>query len=203
VTDTARRGRPPGTSRRELELIALRLFTEQGYDETTVDQIAEQAGISGRTFFRYFTAKSEVLFAELDTRLEVVRTCLDRTPDDVPMMRAVRDAVVRASHYLPAEVPELRARTQLLAAVPELSARTAGHYAAWERVVAEFVARRTDRPAGSLYPVAVGRATLATCRAAYDTWVERPEADLTVSLEAALRALEAGFDPVALPPDAG
>ncbi|HXP58538.1 MAG TPA: TetR family transcriptional regulator, partial [Streptosporangiaceae bacterium] len=50
----ARRGRPPGTSRRTLELIALRLFTEQGFDETPIEQIAAEAGVSRRTFFRYF-----------------------------------------------------------------------------------------------------------------------------------------------------
>ena len=53
-----RRGRPPGTSRRALELIALRLFTEQGFEETTIDQIAAEAGISRRGFFRYFDSKA-------------------------------------------------------------------------------------------------------------------------------------------------
>ena len=62
-----RRGRPPGTSRRELELIALRLFAAQGFEETTVDQIAVRAGISRRAFFRYFDSKPDVLWAEFDT----------------------------------------------------------------------------------------------------------------------------------------
>src|SRR5215475_13956472 len=61
-----RRGRPPGTSRRKLELIALRLFTEQGFDETPIEQIAAEAGVSRRTFFRYFSSKSSVLWGEFD-----------------------------------------------------------------------------------------------------------------------------------------
>ncbi|HEX7161049.1 MAG TPA: TetR family transcriptional regulator, partial [Trebonia sp.] len=50
----ARRGRPRSTSRRELRLIALRLFASRGFDNTTIEQIAAEAGVSERTFFRYF-----------------------------------------------------------------------------------------------------------------------------------------------------
>ena len=68
-----RRGRPPGTSRRELELIALRLFTQQGFDNTTIEQIAAEAGVSKRTFFRYFSSKSSVLWSEFDHEVDVIR----------------------------------------------------------------------------------------------------------------------------------
>src|SRR5262249_58718973 len=67
-----RRGRPPGTSRRKLELIALRLFTEQGFDETPIEQIAAEAGVSRRTFFRYFSSKSNVLLGEVDAAGEAI-----------------------------------------------------------------------------------------------------------------------------------
>jgi hypothetical protein len=74
----------------------------------------------------------------------------------------------------------------------------ATHYDAWERAISDFVASRTGQPAGSLYPLAVGRATLAACRAAYDRWADRADADLTLYLDAALTALAAGFAPDAL-----
>jgi hypothetical protein len=77
--------------------------------------------------------------------------------------------------------------------VPALMASAAVHYDAWERAVSDFVARRTGQPADSLYPLAVGRATLAACRAGYDRWAVHADADLTVYLDAALRALAAGF----------
>ena len=64
-----RRGRPRGTSARALELIALRLFTDQGFEQTTVDQIATAAGVSRRTFFRYFDSKSDVLWSEFDAEV--------------------------------------------------------------------------------------------------------------------------------------
>jgi hypothetical protein len=69
------------------------------------------------------------------------------------------------------------------------------HYGAWERAISDFAATRIGQPAGSLYPLAVGRATLAACRAAYDCWTARADADLTFYLDAALAALAAGFEP--------
>ena len=60
-------------------------------------------------------------------------------------------------------------------------------------MVVDFVARRTRQPAGSHYPLVVGRAVLAACRAAYDRWAACTDADVTVYLDAALRALAAGF----------
>jgi TetR/AcrR family transcriptional regulator, regulator of mycofactocin system len=86
----------------------------------------------------------------------------------------------------------------LISTVPELAASATTHYDAWERAVAEFVARRSGQPADSLYPLAAGRATLAACRAAYERWAARADADLTLYLDAALRALSAGFDDAAL-----
>jgi TetR/AcrR family transcriptional regulator, regulator of mycofactocin system len=188
-----RRGRPRGTSARALELIALRLFTEQGFEETTVDQIATAAGVSRRTFFRYFDSKADVLWNEFDAEVDTIRRLLARTPDRMSIMEGVRRAVLAANHYRAQDVPELRMRVSLLSSVPELIASAAIHYDAWERAVVDFVARRSGQPADSLYPLAVGRAVLATCRAGYDRWAARADADLTVYLDAALRALAKGF----------
>lgn len=191
----SRRGRPPSTSARALRAIALRLFTDQGFEETTIEQIAAEAGVSERTFFRYFGSKASVLFSEFETEVEVIRAALSRVPADVPMMDSIRTAVVSANHYRADDVPDMRMRMNLFATVPALAASAAEHYEAWERAISEFAAVRLAQPAGSLLPLAVGRATLATCRAAYDRWAARADADLTVYLDAALTALAAGFAP--------
>lgn len=189
----APRGRPPGTSARELEVIALKLFAEQGFHETTVDQIAAAAGITKRTFFRYYDAKSDVLWNEFDHEVETIRALLAAMPEDVPVMEAVRRAVLEANHYRAEDVPELRMRMSLLSTVPDLAASATIHYDAWERAVAAFVARRAGQPIESLYPLVVGRSVLAACRAAYERWSARADADLTVYLNAGLRALAAGL----------
>jgi mycofactocin system transcriptional regulator len=176
-----------------LEVIALRLFAEQGFHETTVDQIAAEAGVSRRTFFRYFDTKPSVLWNEFDAEVATIRATLAEMPDTLPIMDAVRQAVIAANHYRAEDVPELRMRMSLIGTVSELAASAAVHYDAWERAVSDYVARRTGRPADSLYPLVVGRVVLAACRAGYDRWAARADADLTVYLDAALHALGAGF----------
>ena len=194
----ARRGRPPGTSARDLEVISLRLFTEVGFEETTVERIAAAAGVSKRTFFRYFDSKADVLWHAFDGEVRALRAAFADVPAGVPVMAAIRQAVVGVNRYRADDVPELRTRMNLIGSVPALAASAANHYDAWERAVSEFAASRLDRPADSLYPLAIGRATLAVCRSAYDRWAERADADLTVYLDRALRALAAGFDQAAL-----
>ncbi|MEV5647059.1 mycofactocin system transcriptional regulator [Nocardia sp. NPDC052254] len=200
-TRPSRRGRPPETSARALEVAALLLFGDQGFHDTTVEQIAAAAGVSRRTFFRYFDSKTEVLWHEFDTEVETIRTTLTHAPTDVPIMAAIRHAVLAANHYRAEDVPELRLRMHLLSSVPDLIASAAVHYDAWERAISDFVATRTGRPAHSLYALGVGRATLAVCRSAYDHWTERADDDLTVYLDTALRGLESGFrDEILLSP---
>ncbi len=164
----ARRGRPPGTSARELEIIALRLFTAQGFDDTTVEHIAAAAGVSRRTFFRYFESKADVLWHEFDGEVRALRAAFAAIGPDVPLMEAIRRAVVGVNAYSADDVPELRTRMNLIGSVPALQASAAQHYDDWERAVSEFAAARLRQPANSLYPLAIGRATLAVCRSGYD-----------------------------------
>jgi mycofactocin system transcriptional regulator len=188
-----RRGRPPGTSARNLELIALRLFTANGFDETTVEQIAAEAGVSRRTFFRYYDTKAAVLWHEFDQEVDELRTAFAHVDDNIAMMEAIRQVIVSVNRYSAADVPELRMRINLIGSVPALQASAAPHYDAWERTVSEFAAARTGRPPDSLIPLAIGRATLAACRAAFDQWVVQADAHLTIYLDEALSALGTGF----------
>lgn len=176
-----------------MELIALELFGEQGFEETTVEQIAGRAGVSSRTFFRYFDSKSSVLWHQFDHEVEALRSAFANVPDDLPLMDAIRLVVVGVNRYRAEDVPELRARMHLIGGVPALQASSAPHYEAWERAVSEYAARRLAEPVDALVPLAVGRTTLAACRSAFDRWVAVGDADLTVYLDASLGALATGF----------
>jgi mycofactocin system transcriptional regulator len=174
-------------------LIALRLFSENGFDETTIDQIAAEAGVTQRTFFRYFPTKASVLWSDFDSEVSTIKAALARSSAGLPMMDAIRKAVVSANYYRAEDVPELRMRYNLIGTVPTLQSSAGTHYDAWERAVSEFAAGRLGLPADSLYPLAIGRAVLAACRAAYERWSARADTDLTVYLDAALTALAGGF----------
>ncbi|HZE66431.1 MAG TPA: mycofactocin system transcriptional regulator [Sporichthyaceae bacterium] len=193
MDEVPRRGRPPGTSGRELEVAALRLFTDLGYDETTVEDIAAAAGVSRRTFFRYFDSKAAVLWGDFDAEVTELRAAFDAIAPDVAMMQAIRQVVVGVNHYRAADVPELRLRMSLIAAHPGLAAEALRHYDAWEREVARFAATRLGVAADELYPLAIARTTLAAARAAFERWAVLADADLPVYLDAALAALADGF----------
>ena len=173
-------------------------LASDGFDDTTVERIAAAAGVSERTFFRYFDSKADVLWHAFDGEVRALGAALRAVKAEVPMMAAIRQAVVGVNRYRAEDVPELRTRMNLIGSVPALQASAARHYDAWEQTVSEFAAGRLGLPADSLYPLAIGRATLAVCRSAYERWAERADADLTVYLDEALRALCVGFDPVSL-----
>lgn len=188
-----RRGRPPATSARELELAALHLFEERGFDHTTVEDIAAAAGVSRRTFFRYFDTKADVLWHAFDDEVSALRAALDDLGPDQPLMDAIRDAVVSVNHYTAADVPELRRRINLISTVPALQASAVVHYDAWERAIIDYAGHRLGEPATALRPLAIGRATLAVCRAAYEIWVTRADANLTHYLSQAIDSMARGF----------
>lgn len=158
-----------------------------------MEQIAEEAGVSSRTFFRYFESKAHVLWYEFDDEVTRLRVAFAAAPPDVPLMEAIRQVVVGVNTYAAEDVAELRTRMNLIGTVPALQASAAPHYDAWEREVGEFAAGRLGRPRDSLIPLAVSRTTLAACRAAFDRWVAEAGSDLTTYLDVALRALGNGF----------
>jgi len=92
VTTPSRIGRAPATTHGELSAIALELFLERGYEETTVDDIAAAAGIGRRTLFRYFPSKNDLPWGDFDALLAIMRAHLSDLRPDLPIMEALREA---------------------------------------------------------------------------------------------------------------
>jgi TetR/AcrR family transcriptional regulator, regulator of mycofactocin system len=186
----ARSGRPAATSRDRLEQVALQLFAERGFDATTVDDVAQAAGIGRRTFFRYFASKNDVVWGDFDSGLQEFRTALAAVDPAVPLLDALRGAVLDFNRLDPGGEQGHRARMALILEVPALQAHSTLRYAAWREVVAEFAAARLGVPADALLPQLVGHLCLGAALAAYEQWLRRPGADLQQLLDDALRALD-------------
>ncbi len=180
------RGRARVSSRGEIEHVALELFTHAGFTDTTVDDIAAAAGISRRTFFRYFASKNDVVWGEFDTGLRVMESMLDAASEDVGLLDALTDAVVRFNAFPPDAVVAHRQRMELILHVPALQAHSTLRYTAWRAVVARFAARRLAQPAQSLLPQLVAHVCLGAAVAAYEAWLRDDAADLSALLGEAL-----------------
>jgi mycofactocin system transcriptional regulator len=186
-------GRRRATSRADLEQVAFTLFTARGFDATTVDEIAAAAGIGRRTFFRYFPSKNDVPWGAFEDELERMRVRLKACPPEVPLMDAIRLALIDFNRVAPAQVPLHRRRMELILRVPTLLAHSTLRFTAWRAVVAEFVAERTGHRPDDLAPQAIAHAVLGVSVAAYEHWLDDPAADLGTLLDNAMRELGAAF----------
>ena len=186
-------GRRRVTSRAELEQVAFDLFAANGFEQTTVEDIAAAAGIGRRTFFRYFPSKNDIPWGMFEVELERMRARLKACPRDVHLMDAIRVALVDFNKVEPAQIPRHRRRMELILRVPALLAHSTLRFAAWRDVVAEFVGERTGQRPDSLAPQAIAHAILGVAVAAYEQWLDDEDADLGTLLDSAMRELGAAF----------
>lgn len=196
----SRIGRQPSTSRAELSHIALQLFLEHGFDETTVDDIANAAGIGRRTLFRYFSSKNDLPWGDFEAGLEEMRGYLAAVPTSVPLADALAVAVVRFNAFPPEEIPYHRERMELLLNVPALVAHSGLRYVAWRKVVSDYVAKRLGLGEDALEPQAMGWIYLGISLSAYEQWLKHDDADLVSLLESAFRMLGSDFGTTAMHP---
>ncbi len=169
------------------------MFAERGFEETTVDDVADALGVSRRTLFRYFASKNDMVWGDFDWVLGRLRRRLDETTAEEPLHEALRRAVVESNRYEEEQLPELRIRMRLITGVPALQAHSTLRYAEWRGVIAEFVAGRLDCEPTDLVPQTVAHAALGTSMAAFLVWVDDPSSDLTANLDEAFRLLGAGL----------
>ncbi|MFF5010912.1 mycofactocin system transcriptional regulator [Streptomyces phaeochromogenes] len=190
---SARSGRPRATSRADLERLGFELFARQGFDETTVDDIAGAAGIGRRTFFRYFSSKNDLVWGDFEQQLTRLRQLLNAAPPGTPVMDALREAVVEFNRFDATEVPWHRQRMELILTVPTLQADATLRYAAWRAIVTEFVAKRMGVPASDAVPRLFGHTLLAAAIAAYEHWLAEEDAQLGDLLDKAIRRVTDGL----------
>jgi len=169
-------GRWEPNARGRLEKAAMELYTERGFDQTTVAQIAERAGLTERTFFRHFADKREVLFAG-STQLQEL---LVETVTEAPASVAPIDAVAAGIDAIGAVLQESRGRAfarerqSIVTASAELRERELNKMSSLASALAETLRKReVAEPAASL----LAEIGIAVFKVSFERWVSGPRDD--------------------------
>jgi AcrR family transcriptional regulator len=148
-TATGLRERKKEQTRAALAKAGLRLFAERGYDETTLAEIAEAAGVSTRTIFAYFPSKEDILFANLQTMCDSVAVAVTGRPAGVDALTALRDFIVASAN----QKDELDHKLgELIAADPTLASHQRARVSQLQDLVAAELAKDLGVPDDDLRP---------------------------------------------------
>jgi AcrR family transcriptional regulator len=171
-----------------LQLAALELFDERGFEGTTVEDIATRAGLTKRTFFRHYADKREVLFGGGEAFKAVFVDSLSAVPADVAPIDAVAVSLEAAGAVLQERRAFARRRQQVIAANAELQERELIKMASIVTALADALRRRgVEEPAASL----TAEAGIAVFRIAFERWVTAPDEEQRELPEFIREALQA------------
>lgn len=194
TTDGGLRERKKQRTRRDLTAAAARLFDARGFDDVTIEEIAEAAEVSPRTFYRYFTSKEELIFGDLDESLDAIRQALDERPTDEAPMVSLRALFLRRAQAIDADPAAMRWQGAVIRANPSLHTRRHEHQRALEAAVVPIIAERTGASPSDLGPLLVVSVAFAAFRAAIITWITSESTGrLTDLVDTATAPLLAGF----------
>lgn len=124
----------------EIELAALRLFARHGVEAVTVDDIADSADISRRTFFRYFASKDDVLHGHPERQLDVVNAVVSSAPAKTTAQAPVRGILLALAAEFERRRDAVLLRKRIAAKAPDAFARDRGHHAELVEAAATAVA---------------------------------------------------------------
>jgi mycofactocin system transcriptional regulator len=167
--------------------VAVDLFATHGFDAVSVDDVAQAAGISRRTLFRYYASKNAILWGDFDAHLDRLQILLGDVDPDIPLRTALRAALLEFNTFDDSETARHRERMRVILGTAELQAYSMTMYAGWREVIAGFVAHRIGVKDCDLEPQTIAWTLLGVALAAYEHWL----ADESVSLP---EALGAAFD---------
>lgn len=143
MTEPEKRSRKREETRKRLTRSAHRLFAEQGFDQTTVDEIATAAGLSRRTFFHYFQAKEDVVLSRFDDLAQAMVESIRTAPLEMPILQVASRTAMAALEQLDAEEALLLDR--LKRDTPALRMRDRGKYERLEHAIAGALADRAGK----------------------------------------------------------
>jgi TetR/AcrR family transcriptional regulator, regulator of mycofactocin system len=187
-------GRRRSTTPHHITDVAIDMFSARGFADVSVDDVAQAAGISRRTLFRYYASKNAIPWGDFDNHLAHLRDLLDNVGSDVRLGDALRDALLTFNTFDESETARHRQRMRVILQTAELQAYSMTMYAGWREVIAGFVARRLDCKTTDLVPQTVAWTMLGVALSAYEHWLSDESVPLPVALGNAFDAVGAGLD---------
>ena len=186
VPATGLRERKKRETREAITRAALELFVERGYDETTLAEIADAAGVSTRTIFAYFPGKEDILFSRVQTTLDALAEALADRPADTDALTALREFILSSAH----EKTELDQKLgQVCSADSTLSSHKRARIGQLQEVLAAAIADDLGVGPDDLRP----QVAAASLTAAFDV-LERQDRGLSKTPTSA--EIAAAIDPV-------
>lgn len=186
------RERKKARTRATIQACALRLFREQGYDATTIEQIIDAADVSETTFFRYFPTKEDVV---LDDGYDpMLIEAFQAQPPDVPPVTALRAAFAATFAGMTArQQAEQNERITLVLTVPRLRAAMLDQISQAMQLLARAMAERTGRRPNDFTVRTVAGAVVGAAMAVSAAVTDDPDADLAALIDQAIAHLEPGL----------
>ena len=152
---------------------ALELYSERGYENVTVAEITERAGLTRRTFFRYFTDKRDVLFAGSDLLAPTLAEAVLHADDALAPFEAVLTGLVKVGDLLTEQGSSIAAqRRAVVRSSPELQERSRTKFAAVADSLADALERRGAPASKASLLAEVG---IAIFQAAFERWTDDPQ----------------------------
>lgn len=171
-TGVGLRERKKQRTRAQLIDAAFRLFTEQGFDATTIEEIVEQVEVSPRTFFRYFDSKEDVVIGFFDDMGLELRGLLAARPAKEGAFLAARNALASLVDVYTERAERVQAAKRLAGETPSIRARLLDKHARWENWVTEVLAERLGvDPDVDPRPRLIAAVTLAAFSCAVGSWI--------------------------------
>jgi AcrR family transcriptional regulator len=172
----------------EIEEVALRLFDQRGFANVTVEDIAVEAHISVRTFYRYVASKEDVLQLRIVRRSDVLGEELAARPEDEAPLRSLR--LVFEDEFSAVDPIILRRWITVIADNPNVMKGVVGAIQLKiQPVIAEFFGSRLGLPSDALVPTMLAAAALGVVQAAHTQWFIH-DGDLTATMSESLAVLE-------------
>jgi len=190
---------PPGLTRGAayLTAAAMELYLEHGYDNVTVAQITARAGLTRRTFSRYFTDKRDVLFAGSEQLPAALASAVLHADDALPPFQALLAALVEIGELLAGRVPHAARRRAVIKASPELQERERTKFAAVTDALAGALQQRGTAESAARLLAHVGAAIFQT---AFERWTDQPEhADFSACVREAATDLASSLGAADIP----